>query len=404
MSTTHTQDLHQEPDAELPLKGVRVLDLTTALSGPFSTQTLADMGADVIKVERPAGDDSRKWGPPFVDEDAAYFYSVNRNKRSIALDLKDEADREVFDRLAAESDVLVENYRPGVTSRLGISYEDLRVTNPRLIYCSVSGYGATMPPKAGYDQVVQATSGWMSLSGDEGTGPMRTGVPIGDIAAGMNATQSILGALYRRERSGAGGYIDISMQDTLISMLAYHATRYFATGEDARPTGNIHPLLSPYGYFDTGDGGIVMAVGNDSQFANLCRLMGREDLIGSPDFASNSDRKQNQEALFAIINEEFSTITSADLLVKLESFGIPAGAVRKLSEVLTSEDTKQRNAILSVPLSDGSTFQVSGGGWRIDGTTAEVRMPPPKLNEHAEEILGELNIENSRRETPEETA
>lgn len=255
MSNSPAQAGQSEDVSYLPLHGVKVLDLTTALSGPFSTQTLADMGADVIKVERPSGDDSRKWGPPFVGESAAYFYSVNRNKRSIALDLKDPADREIFTQLAAVSDVLVENYRPGVTSRLGISYEDLQEENPRLIYCSISGYGATMPPKAGYDQVVQATSGWMSLSGDENSGPMRTGVPIGDIAGGMNATQSILGSLYRRERTGKGAYIDIAMQDTLISMLAYHATRYFATGENSQPTGNIHPLLSPYGYFHTADGG-----------------------------------------------------------------------------------------------------------------------------------------------------
>lgn len=391
MSNSPTQAEQSADASHLPLHGVKVLDLTTALSGPFSTQTLADMGADVIKVERPAGDDSRKWGPPFVDESAAYFYSVNRNKRSIALDLKDSADREVFEQLAAASDVLVENYRPGVTSRLGISYKDLRAENPRLIYCSISGYGATMPPKAGYDQVVQATSGWMSLSGDENSGPMRTGVPIGDIAGGMNATQSILGSLYRREKTGKGAYIDIAMQDTLISMLAYHATRYFATGEDSQPTGNIHPLLSPYGYFHTADGGIVMAVGSDSQFVSLCRLMGREDLIDSPDYASNRDRKKNQESLFEIINGEFSTTTSADLLEKLEAFGIPAGAVRKLSEVLTSEESAQRNAVLSVQLADDSTFNVPGGGWRIDGTTAQVRMPPPKLNAHAEEIRQELS-------------
>ena len=218
----------------------------------------------------------------------------------------------------------------------------------------------------------------------------------------MTEHKSVLGALFRRERTGQGAYIDIAMQDTLISMLAYHATRYFATGEDASPTGNIHPLLSPYGYFHTADGGIVMAVGNDAQFGNLCRAIGRDDLVTSQTFASNSDRKQNQEELFAILHEEFSATTSEDLLEKLASFGIPAGEVRKLSQVLTSEDVKQRNAVLSVPLDSGATFQVPGGGWRIDGSTAEVRSLPPKLNEHAEEILSELGITGRRLQTSQE--
>lgn len=393
MSQQGTQAQGRDGEVELPLTGVRVLDLTTALSGPFSTQTLADMGADVIKVERSTGDDSRKWGPPFVASEAAYFYSVNRNKRSIALDLKDETDRETFTQLAADSDVVTENYRPGVTSRLEISYEDLQKVNSGLIYCSLSGYGATMPPKAGYDQVVQATSGWMSLTGNEDSGPIRTGVPIGDIAAGMNATQSILAALYRREKTGAGAYIDIAMQDTLVSMLAYQATRHFATGDDPRLTGNMHPLLSPYGFFPTGDGGVVIAVGNDTQFSNLCRAIGRDNLAASEKFATNGRRKENEMALYEVLQEEFSNYSTSTLLSKLESYGVPAGEVRTLSQVLHSAEALKRNLVLSFSLADGTEFKVPGGGWRIDDTTAEVRMPPPKLNEHAREILSELTQE-----------
>lgn len=375
---------------DLPLTGVRVLDLTTALSGPFATQTLADLGADVIKVERPTGDDSRNWGPPFVGDAASYFLSVNRNKRSIALNLKNENDLQTLKDLAAASDVLVENYRPGVTKRLGISYEDLRAENTGLIFCSISGYGATLPPKAGYDQVVQATSGWMSLTGDDATGPMRTGVPVGDIAAGMNANQAILAAMYRRERTGVGAYVDIAMQDTLVSMLAYHGGRYFATGENPTPTGNMHPLLSPYGVFATQDGSIVLAVGNDAQFAKLCEVIGRADLAEYSEFASNSDRKSNQEQLFAVLNEEFQTVTSQELLSSLARKGVPAGPIRSLEEVLTSAETADRNMVLDFELEDGTEFRVPGGGWRIDGLTASVRSAPPALNEHSDSIRSEV--------------
>lgn len=374
----------------LPMEGMRVVDFTTALSGPFATQTFGDLGADVIKVERPSGDDSRSWGPPFVGEAASYFLSINRNKRSIALDLKNEEDRSVALELIKSADVVIENYRPGVADRLGIGYAAARELNPSVVYCSISGYGADQPPKPGYDQVVQATSGWMSLTGMPDAEPLRTGVPVGDVASGMNAVQAVLAALLRRERTGKGALVDIAMQDTLVSMLAYQAGRYFATGVAPGRNGNHHPTVAPYGCYRTMDGNVVIAVGNNTQFTRLCETLDLPGLLSDADFRNNVDRCNNRDKLDSVLNARTAAMTSPELVQALEVAGVPGGPIRDLKEVFEDPATASRGLVLTFPGPSGENFSVPGGSWHLDGQHAAVHRPPPALGEHDAEIRAEL--------------
>ncbi|MEN0135037.1 MAG: CoA transferase [Rhodococcus sp. (in: high G+C Gram-positive bacteria)] len=377
----------------LPLEGVRVADFTQALSGPYCTLLLADMGADVIKVERAgAGDDSRRWGPPFVGDTAAYFLSINRNKRSIELDLKSDEGRRAAIALVESCDIVVENWRPGTAERLGLGHETLRARDPRLIYCAISGFGADTP-RPGYDQVVQGTSGWMSLTGSSEGEPFKTGVPIGDIASGMFATQAILAALVRRDRTKQGGYVDIAMQDALVSMLAYHAGSYFATAHAPVRNGNHHGTVAPYGTFATADGKVNIAVGNDRQWRRLCESLKLPGMADDPRFFENRARLEHRDELHAVLEAALSSESSATVLSAADDAGVPAGPIRNLAEVFTDPATHDRGMILEAEHPRLGTLRSPGSAWHLDGGTSTVLRPPPDLGEHTAEVLAELGVD-----------
>jgi formyl-CoA transferase len=377
----------------LPLDGIPVADFTQALSGPYCTMLLADLGADVVKVERPGrGDDSRHWGPPFVGDTAAYFLAVNRNKRSVELDLHSPSGREAAAALVANSDVLVENWRPGTAARLGLDAVTLTQRHRRLVHCSISGFGGDGPPRAGYDQIVQGMSGWMSLTGDGAGGPFKAGLPVGDISAGMFAAHGIMAALYKRERTGEGAVIDVAMLDSLVAMLAYQATRFFATGVSPLREGNQHATIAPYGTFPTKDGSLNVCVGNDQQFQRLCAALNAQQLGGDSRYQTNPLRLEHRAELTDDLSTVFRELTSADLLERLEVAGVPAGPIRTLDEVFADEDVQRRALQLRVEHEQLGEVSVPGGPWRIDGEPVSARLPPPVLGRHTAQILEELGL------------
>jgi formyl-CoA transferase len=377
----------------LPLDGIRVADFTQALSGPYCTMLLADLGADVVKVERPGrGDDSRHWGPPFVGDTAAYFLAVNRNKRSLELDLHTPGGREAAAALVAKSDVVVENWRPGTAARLGLDAATLRERHPRLVHCSISGFGSDGPPRAGYDQIVQGMSGWMSLTGDGAGQPTKAGVPVGDISAGMFAAHGIMAALFKRERTGEGSVVDVAMLDSLVAMLAYQATRFFATGVPPLREGNQHATIAPYGTFPTKDGSLNVCVGNDQQFQRLCEALNTQQLGGDSRYQTNPLRLEHRAELTDDLSKVFRELTSADLLERLELAGVPAGPIRTLDEVFADEDVQRRALQLRVEHDALGEVSVPGGPWRIDSQPVSARLPPPVLGQHTAQILEELGL------------
>jgi formyl-CoA transferase len=379
--------------ASLPLEGIRVADFTQALAGPYCTMLLADLGADVVKVEMPGrGDDSRHWGPPFVGDTAAYFLAVNRNKRSIVLDLRSPDGREAAAALVAGSDVVVENWRPGTAARLGLDAGTLTERHPRLVHCSISGFGGDGPPRTGYDQIVQGMSGWMSLTGDGAGEPLKAGVPVGDISAGMFATHGILAALLKRERTGQGAVVDVAMLDSLVAMLAYQATRFFATGVAPLREGNQHATIAPYGTFPTQDGSLNVCVGNDLQFQRLGEALDAPHLGSDPRYQTNRLRLQHRDELTGEISEAMRRLTSADLLDRLELAGIPAGPIRTLDEVFADEEVQRRDLQLRVDHEQLGEVSVPGGPWRIDGVPVSARLPPPVLGQHTAQILEDLGL------------
>jgi formyl-CoA transferase len=379
--------------ASLPLDGIRVADFTQALSGPYCTMLLADLGADVVKVEMPGrGDDSRHWGPPFVGDTAAYFLAVNRNKRSIELDLRSPGGREAAAALVAGSDVLVENWRPGTAARLGLDAGTLTERHPRLVHCSISGFGGDGPPRAGYDQIVQGMSGWMSLTGDGAGEPFKAGVPVGDISAGMFAAHAILAALLKRERTGEGAVVDVAMLDSLVAMLAYQATRFFATGVAPLREGNQHATIAPYGTFPTQDGSLNVCVGNDLQFQRLCVALDAPHMGDDPRYQTNRLRLQHREELTGEISAVLRGLTSADVLDRLELAGVPAGPIRSLDEVFADEEVQRRGLQLRVEHEQLGQVSVPGGPWRIDGVPVSARLPPPVLGGHTGAILEDLGL------------
>jgi crotonobetainyl-CoA:carnitine CoA-transferase CaiB-like acyl-CoA transferase len=376
------------PDGLNLLFGVRVVDFTQALSGPYCTLMLGDLGADVVKVESPfRGDDARHWGPPFVGQDAAYFMSVNRNKRSVALDLKKPEDLERALQLAESADVVVENWRPGTAVRLGLGSEVLRRENPRLIYCSISGFGQDQGTRSGYDQIVQGTSGVMTLTGppDE---PTKWGVPVADIAAGMFAASAVLAALYDRKASGVGRTIDIAMQDTLISMLTHSAGRYLANGDVPHTSHNGHATIAPYGLFRTSDGFVNLCVGNDSQFQRMCEALGGLDLAHDERFTTNPLRLKNKTELLDEVEAALKALTTAAVLQAMDEVGVPAGAVLRVDEVLNDPSTLSRDMILSFSRQDVTDARTVNTPWKFDGKAPTVRLPPPLLGQHTDDVLG----------------
>jgi formyl-CoA transferase/CoA:oxalate CoA-transferase len=372
-----------------------VLDFSRVLAGPFCTMQLGDLGARVIKIEQPGrGDDTRAWGPPFVGGESAYFLSVNRNKESFAIDLKDAAASPVIDALLARSDVLVENFRPGTMERLGLGYEDVKARHPRLIYCSISGFGQTGPRRleAGYDAMVQAEGGLMSITGAADGPPYRLGVAIADIGTGLFAVQGILAALYARERHGSGQRLDIAMLDTVTALLTYQASSALATGETPARMGNRHPSIAPYDTFATADGDFVLAVGNDDQFRRFCGVLGRPALGTDARFATNPDRVRNYDALRAELGPLLSRWTRGDLLKALTAAGVPSGAVRSVTEALADPQLAAREMIVPLEHVSAGTIRVVGTPVKLSATPASIRTPPPKLGQHTQKILRELGI------------
>jgi crotonobetainyl-CoA:carnitine CoA-transferase CaiB-like acyl-CoA transferase len=378
-----------------PLSGITVLDLTRVLSGPYCTMLLADMGARVIKLEQPGrGDDTRAWGPPFLAGESSYFLSINRNKTSVTLDFKAPAGRAVLDRLVARADVLVENFRPGTLARQGLDYQALALAHPRLIYASLSGYGHTGPRAAepGYDAVLQGEGGLMSITGAPEGPAYRLGVAVADIVTGMFAAQGVLLALLARHQTGRGQHVDVAMLDSVAALLTYQAGIVFATGASPGRMGNRHPSIAPYDTFDTSDGPLVLAVGNDEQWRRFCRVTGLEPLEGDDRFATNAGRVRHYEALEPEIRRVLGSDTRAGWTARLVAAGVPCGPVRAVDEVLADAQLAARGMIESLAHRTAGAISVLGVPIKLSDTPGSVRSAPPTLGEHTNEVLRELGL------------
>lgn len=372
-----------------PLAGLRVLDFSHALAGPYCTMLLADLGADVAKIESRKGDQTRSWGPPFIDGESSYFLSVNRNKRSVVLDLKTRTGLSGARALAMAADVVVENFKPGAMARLGLDAQHLRQLKPALVYASISGYGQDQPTLAGYDQIAQGTSGMMSVNAPPGAGPTKVGIPIGDLTSGMFATQAILASLFDRERTGEGRYIDVALNDSLLALMTYQAGRLFATGQSPKSDGNHHATITPYGSFAASDGFINIAVGSDEQFARFAEAIGQPELAREPRFATNALRQAARDELTDVIESRLKQRTRAEWLKALERSEIPAGPILDLGEAFASPLAVGRDMKVEVDHPSAGRIKQVGPPWRIDGAPLPIRRPPPRLGEHTEEVLRE---------------
>ena len=377
------------PD-DAPLSGVTVLDFTRVLSGPYCTMLLADMGARVIKIEQPGrGDDTRAWGPPFVHGESAYFLSINRNKESLTLDLKHASSRAVLDALLARADVLVENFRPGTMERLGWGYDDVARRFPRIVYCSISGFGQTGPRSAepGYDAVIQGEAGLMSITGAADGPPFRLGVAIADIVSGMFAAQGIAMALLARARTGRGQRVDVGMLDATAALLTYQAGIHFATGKTPVRMGNRHPSIVPYETFPARDGDFVVAVGNDEQWRRFCSAIGARALADDPRFATNRDRVEHYDALRPLLVGLLESRTRSEWVADLKAAGVPCGSVRDVAEVLQDSHLTAREMIETVQHATAGPLRVLGVPIKLSETPGAVRAAPPALGQHTRQIL-----------------
>jgi crotonobetainyl-CoA:carnitine CoA-transferase CaiB-like acyl-CoA transferase len=379
--------------AKPPLDGLLVVDLTRVLSGPYCTMLLADMGARVIKIEQPGkGDDTRAWGPPFQGGESAYFLSINRNKESLALDIKQPRGREFLERLLARADVLVENFRPGTMERLGLGHAAIAPRFPRLVYCSISGFGQSGPRREqpGYDAVMQAEGGLMSITGEADGPPYRLGVAISDIVTGMFAAQGITLALLARERTGQGQLVDISMLDATAALLTYQAAIYFATGKPPVRMGNRHPTIVPYETFEGTDGAFVLAVGNDEQWRRFCTTAGIDALANDARFATNRDRVAHYGELKPVLESHLRTRPRDEWIRVLTAAGIPCGSVRDIGEVLVDPQVAARNMIQTVDHQTLGSINVLGTPLKLSETPGAVRQAPPTLGQHTDAILREF--------------
>jgi len=384
-----------------PLTGLRVLELARILAGPWAGQLLADLGADVIKVERKgAGDDTRGWGPPFVPAadgshlGAAYFHGANRGKRSIEIDFETAEGQRLVKKLAARSDVLIENFKVGGLKKFGLDYASMAKEFPRLIYCSVTGFGQTGPyaSRAGYDLMAQGIGGFMSLTGEADGEPTRAGVPIADIMTGVYAVVGILAALIERDKTGRGTLVDGALVDTQVGMLANQALNYLVSGELPVRIGNAHPNIVPYQVFPVADGHIIIATGNDSQFVKLCGVLGEPSLAENPDYKDNKGRLAHRGVLVARLTELCKRMTSADILAKLEAVGVPAGPINNLDQVFADPQVVHRGIKLDLPsaAAKGGTIPGVRAPLVIGGRPMAHERPSPRLGEHTEEILREI--------------
>jgi crotonobetainyl-CoA:carnitine CoA-transferase CaiB-like acyl-CoA transferase len=373
-----------------PLEGIRILDLTRVLSGPYCTMLLGDLGAEVIKVERPGeGDDTRAFAPPFQGDQAAYFLSINRNKKSITLDMKSERGKEILWRLVDLSDVLVENFRPGAMERLGFSYEAVRARRPRMIYCSISGFGDTGPQKdrAGYDVIVQGEAGIMDLTGPRDGPPHKVGTSIADLVSGLTAAQGILAALYAAKIDQRGQRVHVSMYEAVAALLTFNASIYFATGNAPRRRGNEHATIVPYETFEASDGWINLGVANDDIWRRFCAAAGRVELATDRRFASAPDRVRNRDALVPLIKVVIKQRSRDEWLKLLDEGGVPCGAIRTVAEVCESEVLRARGMIAEMPHASAGNVKGIKSAIHLSQTILDTYAAPPKLGEHTSEVL-----------------
>jgi crotonobetainyl-CoA:carnitine CoA-transferase CaiB-like acyl-CoA transferase len=376
-----------------PLKGLKVVDLTRVLAGPFCTMMLGDMGAEVLKIEEPElGDETRGWSP-FIGDCSSYFLSVNRNKKSVALDLKSRAGTDALRDLVGKADILVENFRPGSLASLGFSYHDLARTHPRLIYCSISGYGQNGPRASlsGYDVVIQGESGFMDVTGSADGEPTRAGVAITDFLAGLYAVQGILLALYDRQRTGLGQHVDIALFDSMLSVMRLPLGILQATGSAPGRIGNDHPSIAPYETLDLRDGKIIVAVGNPRLWKQFCAAIERPGLMTDPRFATNTDRVANRTALKADLESAFDHFTLDGLIARLEAHKVPCGRVRTIAEAVADPQVAARNMLPTFFLEGLGEVATLGTPVKLSRTPAEVSLAPPSLGEHTEEVLDDLD-------------
>lgn len=383
-----------------PLEGLRVLDLSRAMAGPYCTMMLGDLGADVIKVERPgSGDESRGYGPPFVGEpygpypgESTYFFAANRNKRSLTLNLKSAEGQEIMHRLVGASDVLVENFRTGALDRMELGYTAMRGINPRLVYCSISGYGRTGPyaELPGYDVIIQAEGGMMGITGPVEGPPYRVGVPIVDITTGMFAATAILAALRARELTGEGQLVDISLLDTQAALLTNVATSYLIEGSDPDRLGNAHPNICPYEAFKARDHWFMMGAANERQWEIVCDVIGRPELRGDPRFSTNGDRVANRAELAVILNQAFASRNASEWIDDMRTAGLPCGPINTVPAVFAHPQAQARELSLETEHPTAGSIRLAGFPYKLSQTPADIQHPPPLLGEHNEEVLVNL--------------
>lgn len=373
-----------------PLAGVRVVDLTRVLSGPYCTMQLGDLGAEVIKVERPGeGDDTRAFAPPFQGDQAAYFLSVNRNKKSITLDMKSERGKEILWRLIEISHVLVENFRPGAMDRLGLGYKAVRERRPSMVYCSISGFGDTgiQRDRPGYDVIVQGEAGVMDITGPRDGAPHKVGVAVADLVSGLNASQGILAALYECASSGIGQHVRISMYEAVAALLTFNASIYYATGDSPRRRGNEHPTIVPYETFEASDGWINLGVANDDLWRRFCEAAQRPELQSDARFARASDRVRNREILVPLVRAIIKERSRDQWLERLDAAGVPSGAIRTVGEVCDSELLRSRRMVAAMRHASAGIVKTIKSPMHLSRTPLESYVAPPRLGEHTQEVL-----------------
>ena len=378
------------------LEGIRVIDLTRVLTGPFCAMMLGDMGADVIKVERQeTGDDTRQWGPPFVDDESAYFLSINRNKRSITLNLKSDEGKKILWELIEGADVIVENFRPGTMAKFGFDYETVKARKPEMVYCSISGFGQEGPASGltAYDLIVQGMSGVMTVTGPPEM-PTKFGVPVADLAAGMFGAYAIMGALFHRLRTGEGQFIDSSMFGGQVALMSYHAGIYLSTGQVPKSTWNAHPIVGPYQTFRSSDGYVNIACGNNGIWQRFCEAMGMDEIATNPLYAENGGRMENLAVLVKEIEVIFAAQTSAEILEKLGKAGVPAGPILSTDEVFDHPQAQHYQLRQQVEHATLGTINQIGFPYTMSETPPIIRRPPPVLGQHTDEVLAELGYSN----------
>ncbi len=378
-----------------PLAGVRVLDLGRHLAGPTCAMWLGDLGADVIKIEKPGeGDDGRASGPPFFDGQSAFFLAANRNKRSIELDIKQPEGQEIFRRLAETADVVVENFRPGVMDALGIGYQAMAERNPRIIYCSISGFGADGPyaDRPGLDQIIQGVSGLMSVTGFEGGEPVRVGIPIADLLTGLFAAYGVLAALQARERTGRGQHVQTSLLEGMVGMLSFQAVRYLNGAGAPPPAGNHHPLNAPYGVFRAKDGYLTIGATGAKRWRKLCEVLAAEEWLDDPRFKTNGDRYRNRELLAELISERLQAHTIDEWERILNAAGIPCGPIYRIDQALEHPQVRHRQMVVELPHPAMGTVRLLGLPVKLSETPGAIRLAPPLLGQHTDEVLREIGI------------